>query len=128
CLRALGAGVRTEVVAGAPTLVVEGVGGRPRGPAEVFTRLSGTTSRFVTPVAALAGAPVRVDAAGPMRARPMGDLLDALRHLGVSVVEEGEPGHLPVIVTGPPTGSEVAVAGTVSSQFLSGLLLIGAAL
>ena len=94
----------------------------------MFTRLSGTTSRFVTPVAALAGAPVRIDAAPPMRARPMADLIDALRVLGVDVAEEGEAGHLPLTVTGPPTGSVVAVPGTVSSQFLSGLLLAGGAL
>lgn len=125
CLRGLGAGIQVE--AGHARITVTGVAGRPRGPAEVFTRLSGTTSRFVTPVAALADAPVRIDAAPPMRARPMADLIAALRDLGVTVAEEGEPGHLPLTVTGPPTGSAVAVPGTVSSQFLSGLLLAGGA-
>ncbi|WCO69144.1 3-phosphoshikimate 1-carboxyvinyltransferase [Iamia majanohamensis] len=126
CLRGLGAAIEVDEAAARAT--VTGVAGRPQGPAEVFARLSGTTSRFVTPVAALAGAPVRVDAAPPMRARPMGDLLDALRALGVAVAEEGEAGHLPVTVTGPPSGREVAVPGTTSSQFVSGLLLAGAAL
>lgn len=126
CLRALGAEVNGPDPDG--TVAVGGVGGRPRGPAEVFTRLSGTTSRFVTPVAALAGEPVRIDAAAPMRSRPMADLLAALRALGVVVVEHGAPGHLPVTVTGPPTGAAVAVPGTVSSQFLSGLLLAGGAM
>ena len=126
CLRGLGAHIEVDEAAARAT--VTGVAGRPQGPAEVFARLSGTTSRFVTPVAALAGAPVRVDAAPPMRARPMGDLLDALRALGVAVGEEGEAGHLPVTVTGPPSGREVAVPGTTSSQFVSGLLLAGAAL
>ncbi len=126
CLRALGAGV--DVDEGGAHITVTGLAGHPRGPAEVFTRLSGTTSRFVTPVAALAGAPVRIDAAPPMRARPMGDLLDALRDLGVVVAEEGEAGHLPVTVTGPPTAGAVAVPGTTSSQFVSGLLLAGGAL
>lgn len=126
CLRALGAGI--DVDATTATLTVSGVAGRPHGPAQLFTRLSGTTSRFVTPAAALAPAPVRVDAAAPMRARPMADLLDAIRSLGVAVTEEGQPGHLPVTVTGPPTHREVAVGGTVSSQFLSGLLLAGGAM
>ena len=125
CLRALGTDIDT---ADGVDLLVTGVDGRPRGGVEVFTRLSGTTSRFIAPVAALADGPVRIDAAEPMRARPMGDMLEALRQLGVAVTEEGEPGHLPVTVTGPPTGGEVSVAGTVSSQFLSGLLLAGGAL
>lgn len=125
CLRALGAGI--EVDGDGARITVTGVASRPRGPAQLFTRLSGTTSRFVTPVAALAAEPVRVDAAPPMRARPMADLLTALVDLGADVIEEGDPGHLPVTVTGPMTKREVAVPGTTSSQFLSGLLLAGGA-
>ena len=123
-LRALGATIEVD----GDQVTVGGVAGRPRGPAEVFTRLSGTTSRFLTPVAALAAEPVRIDAAGPMRARPMGGVLDALRDLGVTVTEEGEAGHLPVRVRGPwgPV-DQVEVAGTVSSQFTSGLLLASGA-
>lgn len=124
CLSALGADITWGK--GAEAEVV-GVAGRPVGPASVFTRLSGTTSRFVTAVAALAAEPVRVDAAGPMRARPMADLVAALRRLGVDVVEEGEPGHLPVTVTGPSRGGQVDVPGEASSQFLSGLLLAAGA-
>ena len=119
CLRALGATVEVS----GTDVTVEGVAGRPTGDVDVFTRLSGTTSRFITAVAALADGPVRIDAAEPMRGRPMGDLVDALRHLGVTVDEHGAPGHLPLVVTGPITGDEVAVPGTVSSQFISGLLL-----
>lgn len=119
CLQALGA---TITVAGTDVTVV-GVAGRPTGDVDVFTRLSGTTSRFVTAVAALADGPVRIDAHPPMRARPMGDLIDALRALGVTVEERGEPGHLPLTVTGPITGDVVEVPGTVSSQYISGLLL-----
>ncbi|QYG95511.1 3-phosphoshikimate 1-carboxyvinyltransferase [Iamia sp. SCSIO 61187] len=123
CLRALGA---TVTVAGTDVTVV-GVAGRPQGRTEVFTRLSGTTSRFVTAVAALADGPVRIDALPPMRARPMGDLVDALRGLGVTVDEHGEPGHLPLTVAGPIAGDRVAVPGTISSQYTSGLLLAGGA-
>ncbi len=119
CLRALGATIEVD----GTDITVVGVAGRPHGEVEVFTRLSGTTSRFVTAVAALADGPVRIDALPPMRARPMGDLVDALRALGVTVTEHGEPGHLPLTVTGPITSDEVTVPGTVSSQYISGLLL-----
>ena len=62
-----------------------------------------------------------------MRARPMGTTFDALRELGAAVEELGEPGHLPVTVTpaAPARGGVLRVAGDVSSQFLSGLLLVG---
>lgn len=123
CLRALGAGIEVD----GTTVTVDGVAGEPVGDVEVFTRLSGTTSRFVTAVAALADGPVRIDALPPMRARPMGDLVDALRALGVSVFEEGEIGHLPLTVDGPLDGRSVDVPGDISSQYISGLLLAGGA-
>jgi 3-phosphoshikimate 1-carboxyvinyltransferase len=55
----------------------------------------------------------------------MGPVLDALRHLGAEVVEEGEPGCLPVTIVGGARGGPVELPGHVSSQFLSGLLLAG---
>ena len=96
-------------------------------------RLSGTTSRFLLPVLALslASSPVRLDGAPPLRARPMADGIAAVRALGATVVEEGEPGHLPVVVHGPVAADRqpvLEVAGGASSQFLSGLLLAAPAL
>lgn len=109
---------------------VIGCGGRP--PASVAiadAQLSGTTSRFLLPFAALAEGTVRVDGALPLRARPMGPSIEALRALGATVTEVGAPGHLPVDVTdGPVPGGEISVPGDASSQFLSGLLLAGPAM
>jgi 3-phosphoshikimate 1-carboxyvinyltransferase len=109
---------------------VGGCAGRP--PAElalVDARLSGTTSRFLLPVAALGAGTVRVDGSLGLRARPMGDAVAALRALGATATEVGEPGHLPIEVTdGPLAGGEVALPGDTSSQFLSGLLLAGPAM
>jgi 3-phosphoshikimate 1-carboxyvinyltransferase len=51
--------------------------------------------------------------------------VDALRELGASVEDLGEPGFLPVAVTGPVAGGKVALPGHISSQYLSGLLLAG---
>ncbi len=122
-LRALGAGVDTTWADGRVT--VTGTAGRPVADvAIVDARLSGTTSRFLLPVAALGEGLRRIDAANRMRERPMGELLDAVRALGGEVHEIGAPGHLPVeVVGGSLAGGEVAVRGDVSSQFLSGLLL-----
>lgn len=91
----------------------------------IDARQSGTTSRFILPAAALAGRPYLVDGSAQLRARPFGPLIEALRHLGVSVRERQRPGFLPVVVTGPVRGGEVDLPGHLSSQFLSGLLMAG---
>ncbi|HLT16459.1 MAG TPA: 3-phosphoshikimate 1-carboxyvinyltransferase [Acidimicrobiales bacterium] len=122
------AGPRDEV--GDLTLRVRGCAGRPTADvAVVDARLSGTTSRFLLPVAALTTGVVRVDGGLPLRARPMGPSIEALRQLGVTVTEAGSPGHLPVDVSdGPVAGGELEVPGSSSSQFLSGLLMAGPAM
>lgn len=116
----------------AERVVVEGCAGRPAATGAVLdARLSGTTSRFLAPLALVGPATVVLDGAPPLRRRPMGDLLEALRGLGAQVVELGEPGHLPVeLGTGGRglQGGAVRVRGAASSQFLSGLLLAGPAL
>jgi 3-phosphoshikimate 1-carboxyvinyltransferase len=75
----------------------------------------------VLPLAALGSSSIVVDGAAPLRARPMGPTLDALRSLGASV----DGGSLPVTVRGPIARGPVSVRGDVSSQFVSGLLLAG---
>jgi 3-phosphoshikimate 1-carboxyvinyltransferase len=115
-LRALGADIGLE----GDVAVVDGPL-RPSGPVVVDARLSGTTSRFLLPVLALGSVPATLDGGPPLRSRPMGPLVDAVRSLGASV--EGDA--LPVIVRGPMQGGTARVPGDVSSQFLSGLLLAG---
>lgn len=125
CLRALGAEVRWD----GTTVTVTGTGGRITvGEAKLDARLSGTTSRFVLPLLALGSGRCTLDGGEPLRRRPMGPSLDALRDLGASVEEQGEPGHLPVVVQGPVRGGEAAVRADLSSQFVSGLLLAGPAM
>lgn len=111
-------------------LVVHGCAGRPVADvAMVDANLSGTTSRFLLPVAGLGDGLRRVDGARRLRERPMGPALDALRSLGATVGEVGAAGRLPVEVAGGSlTGGEVEIVGDVSSQFLSGLLLAAPAM
>ena len=56
----------------------------------------------------------------------MSDLHDALEALGAEVLHLGEEGHLPVSISrGSLTGGDIHIAGNVSSQFISALMLIG---
>lgn len=99
------------------------------GPVELPSRLAGTTSRFVTALAALGPGPYVVDGDEPLRVRPMGPLHDALRALGAEVVAKGEPGRLPVQVAAGELRQrprpEARLRGDVSSQYLTALMLIG---
>ena len=122
CVRAMG--VRVELDRRAAACTVYGSDGSLSGNAELFVRQSGTTARFVLPLAALASETVTVDGHDQIRARPQGDLLTALTGLGVRAEAIGSDGHLPVRISGPVRGGErVRVAAATSSQFVSGLLL-----
>ena len=86
--------------------------------------LAGTVMRFVPPIAALADGTVQFDGDQQAYARPMDPMLSALRALGAPV--DGE--SLPFTITGNPRlrGGTVTLDASASSQFLSGLLLVGA--
>lgn len=121
CLERLG--VTTESAGG--SRIVAGRSGRLDGGVTLHAGLAGTTSRFVTALAALADAPVTVDGAPPLRARPMAELHHALRTLGATTGYGEVEGHLPITVTGPlRAGGVVELRGDVSSQFITALMLI----
>jgi 3-phosphoshikimate 1-carboxyvinyltransferase len=95
-------------------------------PGIVDSVLAGTSSRFLTAVAALFDSTTIIDGEEALRSRPMADLHEALVGLGAEVSHLGEVGHLPVSVSrGSLSGGEIHIAGNVSSQFISALMLIG---
>lgn len=113
-------GAKVEATPGDPHVVIHGVGDAlTPGPLDLDVRMSGTTARFATPLAAKAVGPYVIDGAEQMRARPMQSTVDALRSLGVSV--EGDA--LPLRVSRGMIGGAVSIPAYVSSQFASGLLL-----
>jgi 3-phosphoshikimate 1-carboxyvinyltransferase len=97
----------------------------PPPDATVDCGLAGTVLRFVPSLAALGAAAVRFDGDEQARARPIAPLLDGLRSLGVDV----DGTALPFIVRGAGSvaGGTVEIDASGSSQFVSGLLLSGAA-
>ena len=95
-------------------------------PGIVDAVLAGTSSRFLTAVAALFETTSIIDGEEVLRSRPMADLHDALISLGAEISHLGEVGHLPVSVSrGSLSGGDIHIAGNVSSQFISALMLIG---
>ena len=90
---------------------------------EIDARNSGTTLRLLTGVVALLPGAAVLTGDESLRRRPMGPLLEALRALGARARALGPEGRPPVEVAGPMRGGRVALPGSVSSQFLSSLLL-----
>lgn len=127
CLGRLGAGIGEREHEGHLVADVAGTGGElAPGPMVLDAGLAGTTSRFLTAVAALGTGEYTIDGLPPLRSRPMGALHDALAALGATVTHGEAPGHLPVTVAGPlRTADAVVMPGDVSSQFVSAMMLIG---
>jgi 3-phosphoshikimate 1-carboxyvinyltransferase len=99
---------------------IVGTGGSLRpGPVALDVRMSGTTARFATPLAARGDGTYVIDGDPQMRARPMAESVAALRSLHVGV--EGDT--LPLTVRGGLVGGALSLAADVSSQFASGMLL-----
>ena len=82
---------------------------------------SGLSARLFTPIAALCSAPIVISGEGTLLYRPMDMMIQPLRALGVDVRDGG--GRLPIEVCRPMRGGEITVDGSVSSQFITGLLL-----
>lgn len=104
--------------------------GSPAGPpaaqAEVFTRDAATASRFLPALAAAGQGTFRFDASAQMRRRPVAPLTEALRALGVDLVHEEEDGRLPLRVAARGIkGGAIDLDASLSSQFLTALLLVG---
>lgn len=109
------------------TFAVHGNGGViPASSAELYIGNSGTTSRSLTAYVSLGHGRFVIDGDAPMRhGRPIADLLDALRQLGVSARTQFGNGHLPVIIEADGlTGGKTRLDVSKSSQFLTALLLI----
>lgn len=116
CIETLGA--RVEQVD--PTSLSIKGGLHPRG-RSLEVGESGLATRLFTPIASLCQTPIRIVGRGTLLSRLMTMMLDPLRQLGVTVHDNG--GFLPLEVCGPIRGGEVEVDGSVSSQFITGLLL-----
>lgn len=120
-------GIDIEGSAAEGCLNVHGCGGLlPQRRAELFIGNSGTTIRFLTAALASCEGEFTLDGIARMRERPIGDLLVALRQLGAQVESLNETNREcpPVKVHAVGLrGGNARVAGNISSQYLSGLMM-----
>jgi 3-phosphoshikimate 1-carboxyvinyltransferase len=119
-------GVRVSGDPSSGEVVVEGCAGRfPVGAARLFLGNAGTAFRPLTAALAMTGGTYELSGVSRMHERPIGDLVDALRGLGVTVDYLGNDGFPPLRVRGGDLelSRPVRVRGDVSSQFLTALLM-----
>jgi 3-phosphoshikimate 1-carboxyvinyltransferase len=114
CLRALGAGI----VSSEGALLVDPVQGSVTE-ALLDCAESGSTLRFMLPVAASCCEQVHLTGRGRLPERPLGELVSVLRENGVELSSD----KLPISTRGRLKSGRFALPGNISSQYITGLLL-----
>lgn len=114
-------------------MTVTGLGGKiPARQAKLFIGNAGTAARFLSALLTLGNGEYILDGDSRMRERPMGDLIEALTRLGANIdplspLEKARTGEIcppiKIIASGLP-GGKTRIAGDISSQFLSALLMV----
>jgi len=116
----------------AKNITVHGLGGKiPATQADLFVGNAGTAARFLTAMLTLGNGKYRLDGVERMRQRPIGDLVIALNLLGAQISGKAIDSDdqrlfcppVKVISAGLPGGT-TSIRGDISSQFLSGLLMV----
>lgn len=82
---------------------------------------SGLGVRMFTPIAALSNKAITISGAGSLLSRPMDFFDEILPQLGIQINTNG--GKLPFHLTGPLKPANIEIDGSLSSQFLTGLLM-----
>lgn len=82
---------------------------------------SGLGVRMFTPIAALSDKPLRITGTGSLLSRPMNFFDEIFPLLGIKIETNG--GKLPFNIQGPLQPANITIDGSLSSQFLTGLLM-----
>jgi len=105
-------------------MTVTGLGGKiPAKKAELFIGNAGTAARFLSAFLTLGNGGYILDGEPRMRERPIGDLIEALQQLGVELEATNNCPPVEIFAKGLP-GGKTKIAGNISSQFLSALLMV----
>lgn len=112
-LEALGASIKTEN----GVTYVKGIENPPKK-AEINCHESGSTLRFIIPVAAALGVEATFFGSGKLPTRPITPYIEEFPKHGVEFISEEMPYH----IKGQLTAGQFPVTGDISSQFITGLL------
>ena len=82
---------------------------------------SGLGIRMFSPIAALCSEKITLDGEGSLKQRPIGFVAEILNEIGVTA--NCKDGHVPLEIKGPLKGGKISLDASITSQFLSGLLL-----
>lgn len=115
-------GATVQVHAG--EILVESNGVKPIGPA-MNCGESGLGIRMFTPIAALSDHTIKIEGKGSLVKRPMHFFDEIFPSLKIDI--QSQSGFLPIQIKGPLQPTTIMVDGSLSSQFLTGLLMAFAA-
>jgi 3-phosphoshikimate 1-carboxyvinyltransferase len=105
-------------------MTITGRGGKiPSKQAKLFIGNAGTAARFLSAFLTLGNGEYVVDGEARMRERPIQDLIDALCQLGVDLQATNNCPPVKIAAKGLQ-GGKTRMAGNLSSQFLSALLMV----
>jgi 3-phosphoshikimate 1-carboxyvinyltransferase len=82
---------------------------------------SGLSIRMFTPIAALSNKEITITGTGSLLTRPMNFFDEIFPQLGIKIKSNG--GKLPLVIQGPLQPKNIEIDGSLSSQFLTGLLM-----
>ena len=127
-IQKLGAIVKTEDRSNekinAVSIIVHSDGVKPIG-ASMNCGESGLGIRMFTPIAALSEQSITIEGKGSLLKRPMHFFDNIFPKLGIDI--QSQSGYLPITIKGPLKPANIEVDGSLSSQFLTGLLMAYAA-
>ena len=95
-------------------------------PDVIDIKAAGTAMRFLSAYLSVTEGTHTITGTERMKHRPIGVLVDALRFLGAEITYLNEEGFPPLKITGRKhEGGYLEIPGSVSSQYISALLMIG---
>jgi 3-phosphoshikimate 1-carboxyvinyltransferase len=127
-IQKLGAIVKTEEALNekmnGASMIVQSDGVKPIG-SSMNCGESGLGIRMFTPIAALSDQTITIEGKGSLLKRPMHFFDTIFPNLGIEI--KSQDGYLPIQIKGPLKPTNIEVDGSLSSQFLTGLLMAYAA-